>query len=149
MIVIGGNVATPSLFVPDASVIIKWAFRSPDEQDGDKALDLLNFWLAGNCSFVLPCLWVYECGNVLGLKAPENAKEIMDIFLEYRFDECPMTPKLSATTLSIMKDCKVTFYDAVYHAVALDKNATLITADVAYYRRASQLGNIILLENFA
>jgi predicted nucleic acid-binding protein len=48
-----------------------------------------------------------------------------------------------------MKDCKVTFYDAVYHAVALDKNATLITADVAYYRRASQLGNIIMLENFA
>ena len=48
-----------------------------------------------------------------------------------------------------MKDCKVTFYDAVYHAVALDKNATLITADVAYYQRTSQLGNIILLENFA
>jgi len=148
MIVIGGNINTPSLIVPDASVIMKWAFRSPDEQDGDKALDLLNLWLAGNCSFVLPGLWVYECGNVLGLKAPENAKEIMEIFLEYRFDECPMTLKLSAATLCIMNDCKVTFYDAVYHAVALDKNATLITADVAYYRRASQLGNILLLENF-
>ena len=148
MIVIGGNMSTPSLFVPDASVIMKWAFRSPDEQYGDKALDLLNLWLAGSCSFVLPGLWVYECGNVLGLKAPENAKEIMDIFLEYRFDECPMTQKLSAATLRIMNDCKVTFYDAVYHAVALDKNATLITADVAYYRRASQLGNILLLENF-
>jgi predicted nucleic acid-binding protein len=139
---------TPSLFVPDASVIMKWAFRSPDEQDADKALDLLNLWLAGNCSLVLPGLWVYECGNVLGLKAPENAKEIMDIFLEYRFDECPMTLKLSAATLRIMNDCKVTFYNAVYHAVALDQNATLITADVAYYRRASQLGNILLLENF-
>ena len=148
MIVIGGNINTPSLIVPDASVIMKWAFRSPDEQDGDKALDLLNLWLAGNCSFVLPGLWVYECGNVLGLKAPENAKEIMEIFLEYRFDECPMTLKLSAATLCIMNDCKVTFYDAVYHAVALDKNATLITADVAYYRRAGQLGNILLLENF-
>jgi predicted nucleic acid-binding protein len=146
---IGGNLTTPSLFVPDASVIMKWAFRSQDEQDGDKALALLNLWLAGNCSIVLPGLWVYECGNVLGLKAPENAKEIMDIFLEYRFDECPMTIILSAATLQIMKDCKVTFYDAAYHAVALDKNATLITADVVYYRKASQLGNIMLLENFA
>ena len=145
----GGSMFTPSFFVPDASVIIKWAFRSPDEQGADKALDLLSLWLAGNCSFVLPGLWVYECGNVLGLKAPDNAKEIMDIFLDYRFDECPMNSNLSTATLSIMKECKVTFYDAVYHAVALDKKATLITADVAYYRKASQLGNILLLENFA
>ncbi|OGR29104.1 MAG: hypothetical protein A2X83_03995 [Desulfuromonadales bacterium GWD2_54_10] len=140
---------TPSLFVPDASVILKWAFRSPDEQDCDKALDLLTLWLAGNCSLVLPSLWVYECGNVLGLKAPDSAKEIMDIFLDYRFDESPMTSQLSTATLRIMEDCKVTFYDAVYHSVALDKNATLITADVAYYRKANQLGNIILLENLA
>ena len=140
---------TPFLFVPDASVILKWVFRSPDEQDGDKALDLLNMWLAGNCAFILPSLWVYECGNVLGLKVPDIANEIMDIFLDYRFDESPMTSQLSTATLRIMEDCKVTFYDAVYHSVALDKNATLITADVAYYRKANQLGNIILLENLA
>ncbi|OHB30743.1 MAG: hypothetical protein A2X79_03270 [Desulfuromonadaceae bacterium GWB2_53_15] len=73
----------------------------------------------------------------------------MDIFLDYRFDESPMTSQLSTATLRIMEDCKVTFYDAVYHSVALDKNATLITADVAYYRKANQLGNIILLENLA
>jgi hypothetical protein len=38
--------ATP-IIVPDASVILKWAFHSPDEQSRDKALDILNFWLAG------------------------------------------------------------------------------------------------------
>jgi predicted nucleic acid-binding protein len=140
---------TPSLFVPDTSVLIKWAFNSPDEQNSDKALELLTHWLAGSCAFVLPGLWVYECGNVLGLKAADSAKEIMEILIDYRFDECSMTSRLSAATLQIMKDCKVTFYDAVYHAVAIDKNATLITADVAYYRKAKQLGNIILLENFA
>lgn len=140
---------TPALFVPDASVILKWAFRSPDEQDGDKALALLNRWLAGNCAFVLPGLWVYECGNVLGLKVPAFAKEILDIFLDYRFDECPITSAVTSLTLQIMQKHTVTFYDAVYHGVALATNATLVTADSAYYRKTHQQGNIVLLEKLA
>lgn len=140
---------TAALFVPDASVILKWAFRSADENDCDKALELLNRWLAGECELVLPSLWVYECGNVLGLKAPDIAPEIMEVFLGYRFDECPMTATISSATLRIMNECKVTFYDAVYHAVALEKGATLVTADVAYYRKAQKQGNVILLENFS
>lgn len=140
--------ATPTLVVPDASVILKWAFRSPDEQDGDKALELLKLWLSGSCTFVLPSLWVYECGNVLGLKAPDTANEIMTIFLDYRFDECSVTAELSTATLRIMRDFRVTFYDAVYHAVALSRNATLVTADAAYFRKAQKLGSIAMLEDF-
>ena len=140
--------ATPALVVPDASVILKWAFRSPDEQAGDKALELLKLWLAGGCDFILPTLWVYECGNVLGLKAPDTANEIMAIFLDYRFDECPVTAELSTATLRIMRDFQVTFYDAVYHAVALSRKATLVTADAAYFRKARMLGNIAMLEDF-
>jgi len=147
MTVTGGNVTTP-LFVPDASVILKWAFQSPDEQDGDKALDLLGRWLAGSCSIILPSLWVYECGNVLGLKAPDSAAEIMDIFIGYRFDECPLSSAIASATLQIMKDCRVTFYDAVYHAVALNISATLVTADAAYFRKAGRLGAILMLEDF-
>ncbi|HAD04930.1 MAG: hypothetical protein A2091_07230 [Desulfuromonadales bacterium GWD2_61_12] len=141
--------STVALFVPDASVILKWAFRSADEHDGDKALGLLSRWLAGECDLVLPSLWVYECGNVLGLKAPDVARDIMEVFLGYRFDESPMTANLSSATLRIMQECKVTFYDAVYHAVALEKGATLVTADAAYFCKAQKRGNIVLLENFS
>jgi len=149
MTVQGGSMTTPSSFVLDASVILKWAFQSPDEQEGDKALDLLKRWLAGSCSFILPDLWVYECGNVLGVKAPENAVAIMDVLIGYRFDECHISANIAGTTLKIMNDCKVTFYDAVYHAVALEKNATLVTADAAYYRKTDRLGHIIMLEDVA
>lgn len=140
---------TPSLYVPDASVILKWAFQSPDEQDGDKAIDLLERWLAGSCSFILPSLWIYECGNVLGIKAPDMGTEIMDIFLGYRFDECPVTTTIAAATMKVMHDYKVTFYDAVYHVVAINSNATLVTADAAYYRKAKGLGHIVMLEDYA
>jgi len=149
MTVTGGNVTTPCLYVPDASVILKWAFQSPDEQDGDKAIELLERWLAGSCSFMLPSLWVYECGNVLGLKAPDAATEIMNIFLGYRFDECPVTATIATATLEVMRDYKVTFYDAVYHVVALQTHATLVTADTAYYKKTKTLGHIIMLEDFA
>ncbi len=143
----GDNMATP-LIVPDASVILKWAFQSPDEQDSDKALELLGRWLGGNCSIILPSLWLYECGNVLGLKAPDSAAEIMDIFIGYRFDEVPISPAIASATLKIMRDCKVTFYDAVYHVVAMNRGATLVTADAAYYRKTGQLGNMIMLDDF-
>ena len=145
----GGSVTTPTSYVPDASVVLKWAFQSPDEQNSDKALDLLNRWLAGGCLFILPSLWIYECGNVLGLKAPDSAAEIMDIFLGYRFDECPVSLSIASATLQMMRDYKVTFHDAVYHVVALNNNATLVTADAAYYRRTEKLGHIIMLEDFA
>lgn len=139
---------TPLFFVPDASVMLKWAFRSSDEKEGDKALELLNLWLAGGCKFILPGLWVYECGNVLGLKAADTAQEILEIFLGYCFEECAMSASIAATTFRIMRECKVTYYDAAYHAVALEKGASLITADNAYYQKALSQGSIFLLEEY-
>jgi predicted nucleic acid-binding protein len=141
--------ATSSLFVPDASVILKWAFNSPDEEDADKALDFLGRWLDGKCEFIVPKLWAFECGNVLGLKNPGNAEEIMGILLGYRFTECELNQAVASAALQIMRDCKVTFYDAVYHAVALEHGGTLITADAVYQQKARAKGRIMMLQEFS
>ena len=137
---------TPSLFVPDASVILKWVLNTPEEENADKALDLLNLWVAGSCEFLLPKLWLFECGNVLGLKAPDVAAEIVNVLLGYQFRECEIDDALAAVTLRLMKECRVTFFDAVYHAVALEHRGTLVTADAAYCRKAQAKGNIIMLD---
>ena len=137
------------IIVPDASVILKWAFRSPDEQNRDKALDLLNFWLSGKGEIVLPRLWAFEVGSVLALKNPQFAQEVMEILIDYRFSEHETTGELCRETLTIAKQYRVTFYDAVYHAVALLREGTLITTDKAYYRKALQAGNMTMLENFS
>lgn len=36
-------------------------------------------------------------------------------------------------------------FDTLYHALALDVGATLVTADARYYRKAAQMGSVVLL----
>jgi predicted nucleic acid-binding protein len=39
-------------------------------------------------------------------------------------------------------------FDTLYHAVALEEGAVLVTADEAYFNKASHLGGIQLLADF-
>ncbi len=133
-------------FVPDASVILKWVLKV-DEADTEKALALLSAWVAGEVDLVLPALWVYEVGNIVGRKNPEGAGEIMTLLLEYRFSEAKADPPLVAATLDLMRRHGVTFYDAAYHAGALSAGGTFVTADEAYLRRAGSAGRVVLLRN--
>ena len=137
------------IIVPDASVILKWAFQTSDEQDRDKALDLLDLWLSQKGEIILPKLWAFEVGNVLGLKNPRSAMEIMNILIDYRFPEHETNVELCRETFALMKQYRVTFYDGVYHAVALLRKGILVTTDKAYYHKAFKAGNVTMLENFS
>lgn len=139
---------TSNLYIPDASVILKWVFDTPEESDRDIALALLNKWVAGECEFVLPALWLYEVGNIIGRNTPDKAADLMTLLIEYRITEAPVTPAIAERTLTIMSDCRVTFYDAVYHAIALERRGTLVTTDAAYLKKAGTLGKAVLLSDF-
>ena len=136
---------TSNLYIPDASVILKWVFDTPEEADRDIALMLLNSWTAGDCEFILPSLWLYEVGNTIGRNIPDKATAVMELLLDYRFTEAPVTRMITERTLAIMADCGVTFYDAVYHAIALERKGTLVTADAAYLKKTGKLGHAVLL----
>jgi predicted nucleic acid-binding protein len=136
---------TSNLYVPDASVILKWVLDTPDEEDRSVALSLLNSWAAGDCEFILPSLWIYEVGNIIGRNIADRAVEFMELLIDYRIAEEPISAAIAGRTLSIMIDCGVTFYDAVYHAIALERKGTLVTADGAYMKKAGRLGNAVLL----
>lgn len=138
------------IYVPDASVILKWAFHgAPDEEDQAVAIELLQRWTEGRCTILLPSLWVYEVGNIVGRKHNAGAEALMSLLIEYRFSEAPMTESLCRRALRLMKRFDVTFYDAVYHAVALEHGGTLVTADAAYRRKARTAGRIVLLKELA
>ncbi len=123
-----------SLIVPDASVIVSWAFRSTDEPGSVCAVRLLDAWLAGRVSLLVPSLWVFEVGNIVPRKNPALAGEIMEILLDYRLPEQPMTPELCRTATGLMTKHRVTFYDAAYHAVAIKSGGVLVTLDEAYVK---------------
>lgn len=139
---------TPNLYVPDASVILKWVFDTPEEPDRDASLIFLNRWVAGECELVLPSLWLYEVGNIVGRNIPGNAAEFMEMLIDYRIEEIPVSSGIARRTLAIMAECGVTFYDAVYHAIAFERKGTLVTADAAYLKKAGKLGNAVLLAEF-
>jgi len=49
----------------------------------------------------------------------------------------------------LMKRFKVTFYDAAYRAVAINRSGTLLTADGACVRRTSRASHVQLLMNWS
>jgi predicted nucleic acid-binding protein len=137
-----------NILVPDASVLLKWALKGPEENDSVAATKLFDRWMEGNVKIVLPKLRAYEVGNVLGLRNPSRAEELMDIFNGYSFHEVELSSIVCRKTYSLTKQCQVSFYDAIYHAVALLHKGMLITADEAYHRHAAGIGQIRLLRDF-
>lgn len=78
------------ILVPDASVLLKWGLEQGGEPDHRKAIQLQQALLDESIEIRLPPLWRYEVGNVLGLKKPTLAVELMDALLAYEFDEVPL-----------------------------------------------------------
>jgi predicted nucleic acid-binding protein len=134
------------IIVPDASVILKWVLERDDEPGHARAMKLQEMLLAEEVEIRLPTLWRYEVGNVLGLKKPRMATELMGALLAYEFDEVPLRAEYALDILKHMGEVPgVTFYDAAYHVLALQTKGLYLTADAAYVRRAKRKGHVSLL----
>ena len=129
------------LVVPDASVLLKWVLDSDDEEDRRYATELRESWLSGGCQLLVPSLWIYEVGNILGLKRPGSAKELLAAIIDLELEERRPETYLE-DIYRLMKQHKVTFYDAAYHGLAISLGGTFLTADSAYVRKASRAGHV-------
>lgn len=135
------------VIVPDASVLLKWSLDSPAEKDQEKAHAIRQGWLAGRHRIVLPSIWGYEVGNILGRKQARLARELLEIYFGYGFEE-ERAADLYERAFDIMNAIEVTFYDAAYHAVALKHRGIYISADDKYVRKAFPLGHVIALRDW-
>ena len=136
-----------AVLVPDASVLLKWILRSKDEADRDRALELKAAWVADACELVVPTLWIFEVGNVLALKHPAAAASLLQAMVDLGIrEEAPHG--YIGTIVSLMRDHKVTFYDAAYHALAIRHRGTMLTADRAYVKKAAGAGHVTLLNDW-
>lgn len=132
------------IIVPDASIILKWVLRGGEDEKGG-ALSVLHDWLEGKHEIMLPSLWLFEVGNIVGRKEPELAPDIMKRLVAYEFAEIKITGALVGAILEITRKKKVTFYDASYHATAISQKGVFITADRDYYNNTKDMGCIRLL----
>ena len=130
------------IVTPDASVLLKWVLPGDDEQDTEAALALRDEAAGGTLDLVVPQLWIYEVGNTLARRFPEDADELLASLADFGLTEAKLDAGWRARAVSLSVRYGVAFYDAAYHAVALGLRGVFVTADERYVRRASGAGGI-------
>ena len=136
-------------WVIDASVILKWILRNPDQEaDTDKATAVLERVVNGTASILQPVHWLAEVTAVLSRISPSTVVSDVEKLQGMEFpvadDQAVLT---RAAQLSIETGQHV--FDTLYHAVAIEyESALLITADDRYRMRAKRYGHILALSDW-
>ncbi len=135
--------------VIDASVSLKWILGAEDgEQDIAKAEAVLAAIVEQQHQAVQPPHWFAEVLAVIALKRPRKIEETFNI-LQAIPHNLSTEAQTYAAAARLSVQLKHHLFDTLYHAVALENDATLITADDAYFAKAYRLGKIKLLTSFA
>jgi predicted nucleic acid-binding protein len=135
--------------VPDASVILKWVLQREDEPDFRAALRVLHEYLEERIEIRLPTLWRYEVGNILVVKQPGLAIEVMETLLAYQFREETLDRDYCLAVLRFMRDVRgISFYDASYHVLAQRVEGIYLTADHEYAKKTRRMTHIALLSEW-
>lgn len=130
------------IVVPDASVLLKWVVAGDDEPYTGAALSLRDEAVSGTIELLVPQLWIYEVGNTLARRFPDQADELLASLVDFGMTEWRLDPRWRAQAVSLAVAYGVSFYDAAYHATALVGSGVFVTADERYVRRASRAGSI-------
>ena len=134
--------------VIDASVIVKWFFQDPiREPDSDRALAVLEGIRRGAIEPMQPPHWLAEVAAVITRLHPRLAEEAIDLLdaMEFPVTGAAAVYKRAAALASNLNQH---LFDTLYHAVALEVGATLVSADRRYYRKALHLGQIVYLADW-
>lgn len=129
-------------YVLDASVLVKWALPERGEPETRQALELLEGFVDQRVQLIEPPHWLAEVAAVLARLAPGRAAEIVARLHEM---EIPVFCDAAAYELGVGLAVRSGhhLFDTLYHAVALTSpDATLVTADDAYFRKALSEGRI-------
>jgi predicted nucleic acid-binding protein len=134
--------------VIDASVTVKWLMHdAPDEAHVDVALAILAQIDNAQHEVIQPPHWLAEVLAVLARRAPNSIDQSLEFLrnINATFAEDDALYKRAAE-LSVRLNHHL--FDTLYHAVALERGATLITADERYFNVARNDGAIQLLKDF-
>lgn len=134
--------------VVDASVTVKWIV--PDragETHIEQARSVVAMLDRPDCELFAPPHWMAEVLAVIARIQPTHIDDAIRLFHDAR----PIIVDSLATLRFAAKlsvDLDHHLFDTLYHAVAMEVGATLITADERYFAKAMSLGSIIMLVDF-
>jgi len=134
--------------VIDASVAVKWILPEPArERSVDRAVDVLEGIRSGRLLPLQPPHWMAEVAAVITRLRPAIAGRSIRLLDAM---ELPIEREVGTLVRAaeLATDLDHHLFDTLYHAVALTNEATLITADDRYYRKAHHLGAILDLSSY-
>jgi len=134
--------------VVDASVAAKWFVRdAQEEKDVTSAVDILIGVGKNSIELIQPPHWMAEVIAVLARLQPDLTNDAIDLLDAM---EIPIRAESSVYKLAnhLARELNHHLFDTLYHALALQDNATLLTADHRYFKKAVDHGSICMLADF-
>jgi predicted nucleic acid-binding protein len=133
--------------VTDASVALKWFVQ---ESDAVQAVLLRERHITGHLILAAPDLLLYEVGNALRYKRDFSTAGIqaaLSDLLHLHLELVNPTERLLHHAAEMAHQTRLTFYDALYLAVARELNTRLITADKRLHEAAGKMVPVTLLSD--
>lgn len=135
--------------VVDASVVVKWLFADPErEEHTELATTLMSSIVQQKVPAVQPAHWLAEVGAVLARATPDKAEQ--DIVLLSALGLAVQDgPEILQRACRLAIDLNHHLFDTLYHAVALETESVLVTADEHYLVKARDVGRIMRLAEWS
>lgn len=131
--------------VVDASVALKWVLgMDRPEPNRSEATVLLERIGDGGHDAIQPVHWRSEVMAVVARHEPSRIGPALTFLYEIPH-EIADDVSLYQQAAKLASDLSQHLFDTLYHAVALEHGATLVTADERYWEKARGLGNIARL----
>ena len=127
------------IYVLDASVLLKWFVEEPESL---QALTYRSRHLERSATLACPDLALYEVGNVLRHKRGVPEQALIDALLDLihlGLNIFTPTEALLRRASHLSYARHMTYYDAVYVALAQELHSTLVTADFKLCHQAHGL----------
>ena len=136
--------------VVDAGVAARWFFenRAGDKaSDTEIALEILHCLGTDSIQIVQPVNWLHETFAIIVQLNPAAAAPALKLLQGL---ELPIVDDLliQQTAAELATRNERHFFDTLYHAVAIETDATLITSNRDYYEAMKDLGHITMLGDF-
>ena len=134
-------------YVIDASIVLTALLESRKEIL-DKIKDFLLLVEKGKIEAISTPFLKIEVANGLRFNVNNSTKavELFDGFLALPLKYQKLDNSLYEESMYISYKIETTIYDTLYHVLAKAQNATFLTCDENYYKKAKNLGDIELLQ---
>ncbi len=124
-------------YVIDASVAVKW-FIKEGEKDREAALAIRQRHITGRAQMIVPELFLLEVPNAIKAgrrSTEEELAQALEVLADLGIQVEGYSKEILRKTNALAWAYKLTWYDAVYVAVAESLGFPMVTADEALVRK--------------